>query len=192
MNKWKIFLTEKTNWLILYAAALLAPISGLIVIRGYPIEDWMVFNAGLLLTLASAFVLYLTSLNASIRSKSILTIACVTLLFCCFPLAEHQARIDASKDRITCKTCGFKSLQTQDIECSVCGCELFNSSLSPIYDKETDYIKAEQIDYFCPWDRQTEIDFYGDDHEDNPNGYIKDEKWHPLVTEKEVQKACQS
>jgi hypothetical protein len=114
----------------------------------------------------------------------------ICLLFLLFPLNEY-ARHKRNIGLESCEICGYFCLKRYDNTCMVCGAEKWNNSLTPLYETKLSYIRAMQLDFFCPWESGHAPDFDHLPAEDNPLGYNKDQNWKPSVTEAEVMQACQ-
>lgn len=86
---------------------------------------------------------------------------------------------------ITCPICGFQALDAAETLCPVCNVVVSEKAARDEgYANLDEYIRAEQIMYFLPDPPATTIDFYAP--WDGPEGYQKDPKWQPRVTEQDI------
>lgn len=86
------------------------------------------------------------------------------------------------KRLITCEVCGYKAVCPDSSYCYHCYSSIFSSSNQP-ESKKIEWLRDNQLFWFCPDTITSKIDFFEPKTED---GFIKDSKWKPSVTKKEV------
>lgn len=88
---------------------------------------------------------------------------------------------------ITCQVCGYKTLTKDNKFCDECLVELTKLEMkNEGYSSIDEYIKEEQISFFCPDSLADTIDFYRP--KVSENGYEKDLNWVPIVPQDTVLK----
>lgn len=79
-----------------------------------------------------------------------------------------------------CKICGDKAVDSE--KCLSCSNRVFDDEIQMIFESESDYIKAEQLEWFSTSGEDECVIFY----ESGANVFKRDENWTPMVTEEEV------
>jgi hypothetical protein len=103
--------------------------------------------------------------------------------------AVHYLK-DNNQNLLTCPVCGYKSLTVAEAQCMVCGVRVSMAEASSNgYPDVDSYVMEQQMLFFAPDSGQQPINFLNGASPDSP--YLKDNDWHPMVTESDVRSMIQ-
>ncbi len=82
----------------------------------------------------------------------------------------------------TCPTCGY--IAYKKTKCLSCRTESFKTAIFVEEENEADYMRQEQLEYFCTDHKDEAVEFYPKKEKDDIFEF--DKNWKPIVTESEV------